>query len=190
MLNDEKKFSKFVAAITKEAIENREKLQSEVKIYKETALKKAKAAVADDYNARILKHTAVVKEDCGREFSKNIFEIKKGLFTEREQIKEKVFEKVRKKLHDFNKSDEYKVFLENSIKALTDYITSDSVIYSRTEDVETLKNFVSCEVSVDDEIKLGGVKLKTQNTVFDDTLDTRLQNQNKWFEENSNLHIS
>ena len=190
MLHDENKFSKFVAAITKEANENREKLLNEVKIYKETALNKAKSAAAEDYNARILKYTATVKEDCGKKLSKNIFEIKSGLFAEREQIKNSVFEKVKKRISSFTQSDEYSDFLTNSVNAMADYITPDSVLLARAEEVQFVQKLTKCKVCADDEIKLGGIKLKTVCAVFDDTLDTRLNKQNKWFEENSDLHIS
>ena len=55
-----------------------------------------------------------------------------------------------------------------------------------------LAEFPSAEVKEDASIAIGGVKGRSdgQSLLVDDTLDSRLKQQTKWFEENSGLYIS
>lgn len=187
---EEQKYSKFIAAITREANENREKFIREMELIKQDRLMDARAKAEENYKGRLAKKAAAIHEDCGREVSQKILDVRKQLFEERDKIRTEVFDKVRVMLKEFTKQPDYNEFLKKSADCISGYITSGSIIYARGEDISRVKPlFDGVEIVADDEILLGGIKLKAEGIVYDDTLDTRLEGCGSWFEANSKLEI-
>ena len=190
MVQEEQKYSKFLAAITREANENREAFLAEMKEYKQQKIEEAKITEQQNYEGRLQKLKGVVHEDCGREISHKILDVRKELFSEREKIKNDVFEQVRVKIAEFCKSEQYNEFLKQSVGSLKEYFVDGSYIEVRSQDKNVVDALVGIPVKVNDEILLGGVRVICNDIVYDDTIDTRLANQSSWFEENSALEIN
>ncbi len=188
---EEQKYSKFVAAITREANESRERFINEMELVKKDQLEKAREKAASNYEGRILKKEAAIREDCGRDASHKILALRRRLFEERDHIKTQVFDEARKMINDFTKKPEYAEFIKHSAEKLADVIKDGGVVLARAEDEAAVKAAVGPDTAVqaDESIILGGIKVKHANVVYDDTLDSRLENCTDWFEQNSKLEI-
>ena len=94
-------------------------------------------------------------------------------------------------INDFTKKPEYAEFIKHSAEKLTDVIKDGGVVFARAEDEAAVTAAVGPDTAVqaDESIILGGIKVKHANVVYDDTLDSRLENCTDWFEQNSKLEI-
>lgn len=156
----------------------------------EAAAKKA----ADDYTKA---KSAEIKLATGKLISENAAECRKAVFERRSEIANKTLSAVSEKLRVFTNSEEYKNFLLNSAENILNAFGSGNVtLLLRPEDMKfsslLLEKFPGISVSKDSTIKIGGVKgiNSIVTLLIDDSLDSRLANQKKWFEENSELYIS
>ena len=185
------KVSKFVDAITREANEQREEIARETKKYIEDQLAIAKdKALEDSYH--LIQHRAeAVRADVGRELSRQELVSRRQLFVRRQEMENEVIGEAQKRLEAFSKSPEYPSFLEKCGKAVCDALKGDCILLIRPEDEplrETLFKALSCkEIRMDPSIRLGGCKGERDGMAADDTLDSRLAAQRKWFELNSGL---
>lgn len=195
MPDESTKTSKFLEAINKYAKEQRDKLNSEAeKIRKEEEIRIEDEMLGNAYKL-IQREMAEMKTEISREYSNREMEGRRKLFERRSEIMEEVFDKARERLLEFTKSDAYEKFLKDVVSSVLETLNeSDLVLYLRSEDqhfVDTLKSSckTQCEFSVDDSIKLGGVRgySKSQGVIVDETLDARLEDQREWFVENSGL---
>lgn len=169
--------------------ETREMLASE-KAEMEAQAKKA----ADDY---IKAKTASIKLEAGHRISERTSECRKKVFERRNEIADKTLSAVAEKLRAFTKSEEYKAFLLESARNILDAFGGGNVtMLLRPEDMifkaELESEYPNVSVSEDVSIRIGGIKgiNSIVTLLIDDTLDTRLVQQQKWFEENSELYIS
>ena len=185
------KVSKFVDAITREANEQREEIARETKKYIEDQLAIAKdKALEDSYH--LIQHRAeAVRADVGRELSRQELDSRRQLFVRRQEMENEVIGEAQKRLEAFSKSPEYASFLEKCGKGVCDALKGDCILLIRAEDEalrETLFKALSCkEIRMDPSIRLGGCKGERDGMAADDTLDSRLAAQRKWFELNSGL---
>ncbi len=195
MPDESTKTSKFLEAINKYAKEQRDKLNSEAeKIRKEEEIRIEDEMLGNAYKL-IQREMAEMKTEISREYSNREMEGRRKLFERRSEIMEEVFDKARERLIEFTKSDAYEKFLKDVVSSVLETLSgSDLVLYLRSEDqhfADMLKSSckTQCEFSVDDSIKLGGVRgySKSQGVIVDETLDARLEDQREWFVENSGL---
>lgn len=191
------KINSFIKSITDTAAEKRAAVNAETKdiIDAELAVMEAQAKkAAEDY---IRVKSASIKLEAGRRISERAAECRKDVFGKRDEIAEKTLSEAGDKLRKFTESEEYGNFIIESAARILDVFGSGSVtLLLRPEDMafeaEICKRFPHASVSKDDSIKIGGVKgiNSLVTLLIDDTLDSRLENQKKWFEENSGLYIS
>lgn len=158
------------------------------------AMKAAAKKAADDYTKA---KSAEIKLETGKLISENAAECRKAVFERRSEIARKTLDAVSEKLKAFTESDKYRDFLINSAENILKAFGSENVtLLVRPEDMKfasfLLEKFAGVSVSEDSTIKIGGVKgiNSIVTLLIDDTLDSRLANQKKWFEENSELYIS
>ena len=103
---------------------------------------------------------------------------------------------VAERLKKFTESGDYEAFLLGSAKRIAAEFDGSFTLLMRPEDMKyqaaLLAEFSSAEVKEDASIAIGGLKGRSdgQSLLVDDTLDSRLKQQTKWFEENSGLYIS
>lgn len=104
------------------------------------------------------------------------------------EIRDEIFDLCKKKIDEFTRSKDYLGKLVKSIKKVSN-LTGDSLnVFLREEDsghINELKTkFPSCNFSTSKKIKCGGLLFKVRNKVLDDTFDSSLKEQKKWFFEN------
>lgn len=192
----QKKINSFIRSITDTAEEKRAGVVAETEkiLGAERAEAEAKAKkAADDY---VRMKSAQIKLETGKKISENAAECRKAVFNSRNEIAQKTLDAVAVKLKEFTESDKYADFLVNSAKSILEaFETVNVTLLLRPEDMGfaslLCEKFSGVSVSEDSTIKIGGVKgiNSIVTLLIDDTLDARLKNQKKWFEENSGLYI-
>lgn len=119
---------------------------------------------------------------------------KAALSKARRAAAEEIYRAAEERIKAFAASDEYRAFLEHSVRTAKDLYDGNAVICLRSCDesykapLETaFGRAVSFET--DDSIKLGGIKIRFTDAAVmaDDTLDTRFEAQKKAFVKNSGL---
>lgn len=190
------KINSFINSIKDTAAEKRAAISAETKemLNSERAEMEAQAKKsADDY---IKAKTASIKLEAGRRISESAAECRKKVFSRRNEIADKTLSSVAEKLRAFTQSDEYKSFLFESAENILKIFGGGSItLLVRPEDMKyesELEATLDVSVSEDASIKIGGVKgiNSIVTLLIDDTLDSRLEQQKRWFEENSGLYIS
>ncbi len=190
------KINSFINSIKDTAAEKRAAISAETQemLNSERAEMEAQAKKsADDY---IKAKTASIKLEAGRRISESAAECRKKVFSRRNEIADKTLSSVAEKLKAFTQSDEYKSFLfESAENILKNFGGGSITLLVRPEDMKyesELEATLNVSVSEDASIKIGGVKgiNSIVTLLIDDTLDSRLEQQKRWFEENSGLYIS
>lgn len=191
------KINSFIKSITDTAAEKRAAVNEETKdiINAELAVMEAQAKkAADDY---IKAKSASIKLEAGRRISARAAECRKEVFGKRDEIANKTLSEAGEKLRKFTESEEYGDFILRSAEKILEAFGAGSVtLLLRPEDMafeaKICEKFPYVSVSRDESIKIGGVKgiNSLVTLLIDDTLDSRLENQKRWFEENSGLYIS
>lgn len=108
-----------------------------------------------------------------------------------------MFQKAQDKLLNFAKTQDYIKLLKNYAGAVSKILKkSGTVLYICKRDevfIDVIREAYGkiCKVEVSDSIKIGGILAvnKVMSLVVDETLDSKLEEQRNWFEENSKLNI-
>lgn len=190
------KINGFIKSITDVADEKKAKLDAETRDIlagERRQLELAAKKSADEYY-RV--RSARVKLEAGRRISDTSAEYRKQVFARRGEIERQVLSGVAERLKKFTESGDYEAFLLGSSKRIAAEFDGSFTLLMRPEDMKyqaaLLAEFPSAEVKEDASIAIGGLKGRSdgQSLLVDDTLDSRLKQQTKWFEENSGLYIS
>lgn len=193
----QQKINSFIRSITDTAEKKKSAVTAETKAILESeraAMEAAARKAADDYTKA---KSAEIKRETGRRISENAAECRKKVFERRNEIAQKTLGAVSEKLKAFTSSEEYKDFLLGSAKSILEaFECSNVTLLLSPEDMKyaplLCESFSGVSVSEDSTIRIGGVKgiNSIVTLLIDDTLDSRLASQKKWFEENSGLYIS
>lgn len=190
------KINGFIKSITDVADEKKAKLDAETRDIlagERRQLELAAKKSADEYY-RV--RSARVKLEAGRRISDTSAEYRQQVFARRGEIERQVLSGVAERLKKYTESGDYEAFLLGSAKRIAAEFDGSFTLLMRPEDMKyqaaLLAEFPSAEVKEDASIAIGGLKGRSdgQSLLVDDTLDSRLKQQTKWFEENSGLYIS
>lgn len=193
----QKKINNFIKSITDTAAEKREAVGAETeKILRAERAELERQAKRDAENY-VRAKSASVKLEAGKRISEKADECRKAVFSKRSEIADATLSEAAEKLKAFTESPEYKDFLIKSAGEVLKEIGSGNVtLMLRPRDMafkdEICNTYPNASVSQDESIRIGGVKgiNSTMTLLINDTLDSRLENQKRWFEENSGLYIS
>lgn len=195
-MNEKTKESKFLDAINKYAERQKAQITQEIEDYKNTKIEQAtEQGLQDAYD--------LIHEDISKRKSAIVNDLalkqlgeRNALFSERQSICDKVFEEARVKLLDFTKTEDYTEFLQRSLKEIAALCGTDSCEISVCPADEDKRGLIlslipGASVSADNHITLGGIRAycPQKGVMMDDTLDTRLNEQRRWFVENSGLKV-
>ncbi len=196
-MRDISKTSNFLKAINKYAAEQRKKIKTSAEEFRKYELQKAEAEVLRDAYFLIQNEMAQMKRNVASEVSKLEFEERKKLFTKRQAIVDDVFKKAKEKLLEFANSPDYVDVLKRYAVSISKVLKkSGTTLYiSRrdegySDDIREAYGKI-CRVEVSNKIKIGGILAvnKAMSLVVDETIDAKLEDQKKWFAENSKLNI-
>lgn len=196
-MQDGGKTSNFLKAINKYAAEQRKEIKTRAEEFRKYELQKAEAEVLRDAYYLIQNEMAQMKKNIASEVSKLELEKRKEIFAKRQVITENVFKKATERLLDFTQTQEYVELLKNYVGSIAKVLKkSGTVLYICKRD-EVHSDVIReaygkiCRIEVSRDIKIGGVRAvnKVMSLVVDQTLDTKLEEQKKWFAENSKLNV-
>lgn len=184
----------FLQDINRQSDVEIERLKQEQKAVQEKAIleiqretqKEAKTVLDQELNELTLEYT--VKN------SKITEQQNRKLMLKREALTAKLFQEVEHKLHVFVASEEYVAYLQEQVKALA--LDDEAIVfYIRKEDEKYGKDVFqlheNVQVKIDPNIKIGGFRMENEQAgiVVDETFDSRLEDEKKWFYANSSLSI-
>ena len=112
------------------------------------------------------------------------FEAHKEILRYRNSLVDKLFSEVEDKLSKFRKTDEYKDFLEKSLK--NERKSDNMIVYLMSDDMkykDTLSKIADVEFKVDTSIKHGGLSVcyPDELIIIDKTFDTLLSDEKRNF---------
>ncbi len=166
-------------AIIRESEEEKKKI---IKKSNDTFTKRAYNDVKDNAKKSSGKYALIV--------NKAEFEAHKDILRHRDTLVQKLFSEVEDKLSEFRKTDDYKVFLQNSLE--TEEKSDDMIVYLMPDDMK-YKDFLSetadVEFKADSSIKLGGLSVcyPDKSVIVDKTFDTLLIDEKRNFASGDTL---
>lgn len=193
---DEKK-DKFYIAINHYAEEQRKKIESEIAAFKEKELGEAEIEVLTECYLMIQKEMTQMRTGISREMAVREMELKRHLLEKRQQIADTVFQRAAEKLTEFTKTDRYDDFLKKSAEQFANALQGqETVIFVKPGDEKYEEMIRSafqhpCSFQTLDSIRIGGIKARNEDLGLfaDGTLDTLLESQRDWFEEQSGMAV-
>lgn len=193
MANNENKAAEFVSVINAQADARCERIKKGTDKYIEYELNRTRKIAAE--NAKRVAKVEVNKlsEESNTDSYKSRNEMMTRIVSKRDEIADRVFSAVEKRVRDFTEGCDYQAFLENSVKEIIGVIGEETVIYIRPED----KKYIPClsdlckGVELDKTIRLGGCKGVNEVRAMraDDTLDSRFEQQKQEFYSASGLSV-
>lgn len=193
---DEKK-DKFSIAINHYAEEQRKKIEDDIQAFKKKELEETEIEVLTECYRMIQKEMVEMRSGISREMADREMADRRELLEKRHNITDDVFKRAQESLISFTKSDKYTEFLRKASKEFAGVFKSaGTVLYikpgdEKYEDIIQTAFGSDCTFKADSEITIGGIKAynAASGIIADDTLDTLLSDQYKWFEEHSGMKI-
>lgn len=195
-VNDDK-INKFYVAINHYAEEQRKKIEQEIDSFKRKELEGAEVDVLTEAYRLIQKEMAEMRNGISKEMAQREMNVRKDLLSKRREITDEVFEQAKKALSEFTKEKGYADLLVKKAEILSKtFQKPGTVIRIRKED-EQYKELIQkafgndCEFQISDEIQIGGILAynSEMGIAADETLDSLLEDQREWFEENSGMAV-
>lgn len=189
------KTKRFLRAINKAAIEKCTDIAKQIDETTKKEMQRAENEASREGHAKIEAAKLKIKTNTKMQISQYNLQKKKNIYSIRKEYKNQVFESAKKELIEFTKSDNYASFLEKSFNNISDKVSDNTtVFYSQNDKIcESLikKYFPKAQLQTDATIEIGGIKVKDndKNILLDDTLDSRLSQQNEWFISNAKMQI-
>lgn len=197
MQETENKTSNFLKAINKYAREQRQELKTELERFKKYELEKAEVEVLRDAYHLIQREMNQMKKGISSEVSREEMICKKLMFQKRNDIKNKVFASVKERLIDFTNTEKYIDIMTQYAKAISKVLNVEgTTLYVCKRDLklsQVIKDAFgfACTVESSDDIKIGGILGVNfvKGLIADETIDSKLEDQSQWFDENSDLSV-
>jgi vacuolar-type H+-ATPase subunit E/Vma4 len=171
-----------------------DRINQEIEYLRNKSLKKYKAKLEQEIDAYRENELDELKLATASEISVSKLENKKNLLKLREKYVVDIFDLLDKKVIEFKKSEKYyKCMLKCLENYNLDYTKGFFLV--KEEDKDFFENLLK-EKNINsavkaDYIRLGGFKFESTelSILIDETLDSRVENQREWFQENSGFII-
>ena len=195
-MNEKTKESKFLDAINKYAEGQKARITQEIEDYKNSKIEQATEHGLKDAYDLIKGDIAARKAAIVNDTAKKELGIRRELYKKRQTIRNEVFAEAEQKLLDFTKSEDYKEYLRKQAEKALEVLGEDGcTVYISPAD-EDKKDIIlgilkSAEIKTDNHITIGGLRAysRKMGITADCTLDTALEDQSEWFNENSGLKV-
>ncbi len=141
--------------------------------------------------SRIQKSVKDIEADYRRQYALKEQSLRNGLFKFREELAERIFSGVKRKIYSFIKSDKYESYIFSLIENET---AGENAIVMISENdmifLQKLENKFGYKVMADKNIKLGGIAIidSERGIVIDRTLDSAFEDQRKNFSSRYSFH--
>jgi vacuolar-type H+-ATPase subunit E/Vma4 len=197
MATNDEKLSKFYLAINHYAEEQRRQIEEEVAEFKQKELDEAEDEVLNESYRLIQKEMAQMRNSIFQEMAQREVAGRRALLEQRQKITDEVFSRAAEQLRSFTKTDRYQTWLQNSAARMSAvFPKAGTVLRIREADAGYQKIIresfgADCEFQTDRTIVLGGLRAyhAELGVMVDETLDSLLEDQRNWFEENSGMRV-
>lgn len=194
MTGNEKKMAQFVNEINEEADARCERIKKGTDKFIDYELSRVRKAAKVNAKAIAKIEVSKLSEQSNFDSSKARNELVSQIFSKRDEIANRVFDKVKKELEAFTQSEEYSAFLVSSAENIVAALGEETVILIRKEDEKyiPLLSPLCKEVATDVSIITGGCKgvNEARSMRADDTLDARFEQEKKEFYSASGLCVT
>lgn len=195
-MNETTKESKFLDAINKYAEKQKSLISHEVEEYKAQKIEQATESGLKDAYELIQRDIAQRKAAIVTEYAQKEYALRKELFEERQHIADEVFEAAVQKLCLYTSTEGYLESVRLAAKKAAQLCDgAPCIVFLRPSDVSMLREieayFNGAELRPDPSITIGGIRVlcESKGILIDDTLDTKLAEQRRWFAEHSGLKV-
>lgn len=196
-MENKTKTAEFFNAINEDLNRQVSAIMSEADSIKETQTEKFNEEAAAKSEAFYRREVAKITQSTGKRVALAEAAAKKEKLEKRSEIANGVFAKVAERLADFTQTSEYESFLVESAKRIAAHFNGGEIrFYLRENDMKFGDKINAavvqhCVFEADSSIKIGGCKAVSVSSALtaDDTLDCRLNEQRRWFYENSGLGV-
>ena len=197
MDNSQNSIKAFTDAIKRMAQEECKAINNETRQIKTQRLEALMQRTQEKYADFVNYELSRIQADKNRQNSILRENEKRELAELRQELTDKVFESVVSELLQFTETDEYKALLIRSAEEILEALPDEDLeFFVRAEDMPLCDEICRAigkplKISAAKDIKLGGIKavdLKTES-LADNTLDLKLDEQKEWFVEHSDFKI-
>ena len=197
MASNDEKMNKFYLAINHYAEEQRKKIEQEVTDFKRKELDDAELDALTEAYRLIQKEMAEMRNGISREMAQREMDTRRELLEKRRKITDEIFNRATERLLEFVKKEEYVSLLQKFAGQLPQkFHKPNTVICIKKEDEkfkDQIKNAFGedCTFQVDADIQIGGLRAynSEMGIMADESLDSLLEDQRAWFEENSGMAV-
>jgi len=197
MASNDEKMNKFYLAINHYAEEQRQKIEQEVEEFKRKELDEAEVDALSEAYRLIQKEMAEMRNGISREMAQREMNGRRELLAKRNKIADEIFERTTKLLYEFTEKSEYVSLLQKFAGNLQNsFDKPGTVLCIKKEDQKYEEQIKSsfgkdCTFKVDATIHIGGIRAynSEMGIMADETLDSLLEDQHEWFEENSGMAV-
>ena len=178
-----KSISRFLHSIDKCAKREEIRLADELEKLEEENWKKEEVKIIENTRFLMMSELASIKNKISMSIYNVRLNFTQKIFLRKKEIEEEIFDICKTDIENFVETDEYKSKLKDSIAGASASLGGSLDIFARREDVDYLNSISNDENRVFEtqKIKYGGLIFCKDNVVLDDTFDTRMQEQRKWF---------
>lgn len=179
-----KKLEKFNESVNAEVEEHIGKMMDEVKQASMESLKKAEDdALLEAYN-KIQRAVKDIEAEYRRNYALEEQKFRMDSLRHREELSQRIFDHVEKKLTDFVSSEKYGDYLMRTAEA--EKLSESSVVAVSARDmkyVEKIREKYGCQIKADESIEIGGLMFidPELGMMIDKTFDSALEDQKKTF---------
>ena len=195
-MNEKTKESKFLDAINRYAEKQKAKINAEIEEYTNQKIEQATDSGIKDAYELIRHNVAIRKAALLKDAAQQEYAMRSELFTERERIRKEVFQKAKDQLAAYTECGDYHEALLRSAESIAAMLEAEACIVSLKEaDLQHSEEIIAvipnATVQADEKILIGGLRVfcPSKHIEIDDTLDTKLEEQKRWFAEHSGLKV-
>ncbi len=195
-VNDDK-MNKFYLAINHYAEEQRKKIEQEVAEFKQKELDEAEVDVLTEAYRLIQKEMVEMRNGISREMAQREMNARKDLLAKRQKVTAEVFERAKKALVDFTQKSDYTALLKKFASELSKTFTGPGTVLCIKKEDQNYQELIKeafgsdCTFKISPDIHIGGIRAYNPEMGIsaDETLDSMLEDQREWFEENSGMAV-
>ena len=185
----------FCAALLKEAEDKKNEFLAKLDQTRATEIEKAETEVLEETYHTIQTNIEKIRSDAARRVSKLEYESRMELLKEREALVSRIFSQIEQRIRLFTQSSEYGLYLKEVCRKTAEIFNAPCDLLLRQEDMgyaeDLLKLFKpGSRAEVTPKIRHGGVLIRSEGRIFDQTLDQRLTDEKKEFAEKSGLVVN
>lgn len=198
MTKFETKLNLFSQAVFSDAEQQRDAILKEMEDTLQYEVSSAEMALLEESYRHIQTEVAHIRAKYKQQISREVFEQKRQLLAQRDEIIAQVFDHVQQRVEAFTAGPDYPAFLERSIRSAADQLHGQSLtVLLRNEDSHLVPGLQQAlaeyHITFDTEpgITLGGAIIRSDdsNLISDETLDDRLHTARENFVRESGLTL-